>query len=251
MKRPVNDEPLRLNRFLARAGLGSRRQVEQLITQGRIRLNGKTVQSLATQVQPARDQVTCDGQVVELPAAWRVFAFHKPLGVVSTLRAQGDQPGLLQFRDEAGLPPSFVPVGRLDAETTGLLLWTDDGDLAQVLCRPVSKVWKQYEVTLNARLTPDAQRKLTGGKLELDGRPCLPLRLQPKAVGETRRWTLELREGRRRQIRRMFAQLQLRVITLKRTAVGPIELGRLRAGHFRRLRGAEEQALRAAANPNN
>jgi len=250
MKRPVNDESLRLNRFLARAGLGSRRQVEQLITQGRIRLNGVTVQSLSTQVLPEQDEVTCDDQVVKLPAAWKVYAFHKPLGVVSTLSTPGNQPGLLQFREEAELPSSFVPVGRLDAETTGLLLWTDDGDLAQTLCRPRSKVWKQYKVTLNARLTPDAQRQLTGGRLELDGRPCLPWRVQPLAVGETRRWTLELHEGRRRQIRRMFAQLHLRVIKLKRTAVGPIELGRLRAGHFRRIRGADEAALRAAAAPN-
>ena len=239
--------PLRLNRFLARAGFGSRRGVEELIRAGRIRINGAVVTSLSARVDPAADRVTADGRPLVLPAAWQVYAFHKPLGVVSTLRAQGGARSLLDFRRAADLPARLVPVGRLDADTSGLLLWTDDGDLAQALMRPRSAVWKRYEATLDAPLDAAGARALADGKLSLDGRPSRPARVRALPGPAGRRWAIELQEGRYRQVRRMFALLGLDVVRLHRTRFGPLGLGRLPAGAFRLLKPAEVAALRRAA----
>ena len=123
------EDTIRLNRFLARAGLGSRRAVEDLIRQGRVRVNGQNVADLGRQVNPHADRIEVDGVPARLPEDYRIYAFHKPLGVVSTLKAQGGQPSLDRYRLQSDLPERFVPIGRLDSESTGLLLWTDDGQL--------------------------------------------------------------------------------------------------------------------------
>jgi 23S rRNA pseudouridine2605 synthase len=247
MNAPADPPTYRLNRYLARAGLGSRRGVEELIASGRVRVDGEVVRDLACRVDPRRQRVTVDGRAVRLPAGWTVYAFHKPAGVVSTLRAQAGQEGLGSYRRRAGLPAGVVPVGRLDAETTGLLLWTDDGDLAQGILRPSSRVWKRYLVTLDAVLDAGGARRLAGGQLALDGRLCLPLRLEPGPGAAGRSWDLRIHEGRKRQIRRMFELLGRRVVSLARVAVGPVSLGRLAPGRFRRLTESEVRRLRAAA----
>lgn len=239
---------MRLNRFLARAGQGSRRSVEQFVLDGRVAVNGETVRDLGRRVDPDRDAVTLDGRPLRLPDDFRIYAFHKPLDVVSTMAAQGGQPSLGPYRLQADIPERFMPVGRLDAESTGLLLWTDDGDLNQRLCRPGSSVWKTYEVELNGPLPPQRIPELTRGGLEIDGRPCLPCRLRMKPDATTRHWIMELHEGRRRQIRRMFDAVGLKVVALHRTAVGPIRLGKLRPGDFRRLGPDEVLALRKAVS---
>ncbi|MBE0566598.1 MAG: rRNA pseudouridine synthase [Krumholzibacteria bacterium] len=236
------DGAMRLNRFLARAGLGSRRAVEDLVRAGRVAVGGETVTDLGRRVDPRRDPVSVDGRPVTLPDDLRVYAFHKPLDVVSTLRSQGGQPSLLPYRLSADLPERFVPIGRLDADSTGLLLWTDDGELNQALCRPSSGIWKSYEVTLDKGLPLARLPELTDGRIVLDGRPVRPCRLEPGR--DTRRWTMELHEGRKRQIRRMFKTVGLRVTGLHRVAVGPVRLGKLRPGDFRRLTPPEVQALR-------
>ena len=235
---------MRLNRFLARAGFGSRRAVEDLIRAGRVRLGGEVVTDLGRRVDTTADVVSVDGAAAHLPDTTRIYAFHKPLGVVSTLRAQGGQPSLLPYRRQADLPDRFVPVGRLDGSTTGLLLWTDDGDLNQRLCRPASGVWKSYELELDKLLPPTLVPQLTRGKIVLDGRACRPCRLEHHEGRSPRHWTMELHEGRKRQIRRMFAAVDLKVIRLHRTAVGPVRLGLLHEGDFRRLSATEEAALR-------
>jgi len=235
---------MRLNRYLARAGFGSRRAAEDLIRGGRVRLDGQVVTDLGRRVDVEVDTVTVDGKTARLPDTTRIYAFHKPLGVVSTLRAQGGQPSLLPYRYQADLPARFVPVGRLDGATTGLLLWTDDGDLNQRLCRPASGIWKTYEIELDQPLPPTLIPRLTGGRIELDGRACRPCRMKHKAGRSPRHWTMELHEGRKRQIRRMFAAVELKVIHLHRTAVGRVQLGLLHEGDFRRLSADEERALR-------
>ncbi len=244
MTGPDAREPLRLNRYLARAGVGSRRSVEELIAAGRVRVNDEIVREPGRRIAPGEDQVTLDGAPVALPVSWRVLAFHKPLGVVSSLRPQDHRPCLSDYRSRAGLSASLVPAGRLDADTSGLLLWTDDGDLAQALCRPSTHLWKRYAATLDAPLADYLRRSLTEGSLELDGRPCLPARLE--ATADDRRWILWLREGRNRQVRRMFACVGRRVVVLHRTTVGPVELGDLPPGDFRPLTPSEEALLRRA-----
>ncbi len=235
---------MRLNRFLARAGCGSRRSVEELIRAGRVNVDGETVTDPARGVDPARQRVTLDGRPVALPQRWRVMAFHKPRGVVSSLRPQGDRPCLLEYRRRAGLPAGLVPVGRLDVDTTGLLLWTDDGQLQQDLSRPRSHVWKVYRVLLDAALDRSSVELLRGGGIELDGRPCLPARL--RRGPDPLRWEIALREGRNRQVRRMFEAIGRRVLHLHRVAYGPIRLGKLAPGRFRELSDDEITALRAA-----
>ena len=238
------DQGMRLNRFLARAGLGSRRSVETLVRAGRVVINGEKVTDLGRRVDPGTDTVEFDGQPIRLPEGFRVYAFHKPDGVVSTLAAQGGQPSLLPYRYQSDIPERFMPVGRLDSESTGLLLWTDDGNLNQDLCRPKSGLWKTYEVDLNGEPDRDMVKKLTRGGIEIDGRPCRPCRMHMNPDGTTRQWIMEIHEGRRRQIRRMFNAVGLKVHRLHRVAVGPVRLGNLRPGDFRRLDHQEVEALR-------
>ncbi len=240
------DGELRLNRFLALAGLGSRRSVEALIASGRVAVDGRIQVDLACRVDPARSTVTVDGQLARLPEDHRVYAFHKPLHVVCTLRPQGRQVGLEGFRREQDLPERFQPVGRLDQDSSGLLLWTDDGKLAQALLRPRHEVWKTYAIELVNPLNLRSERRLIGGTIELDGRPVLPCRLN-QTSGDRRHWQIELHEGRKRQIRRMLAAVENRVVSLTRVAIGPIQLGRLHPGGFRRLSRDEVAALRQAA----
>ncbi len=238
------DSEMRLNRFLARAGFGSRRSVEDLVREGRVAIDGRKVEDLGRRVSTGTEEVTVDGRPVFLPDDFRVYAFHKPHGVVSTLVAQGGQPSLLPYRRTSDIPDRFMPVGRLDSETTGLLLWTDDGELNQALCRPQSGLWKTYELEINSDPSPDKIRSLTRGNIEIDGRPCLPCRLRLNPGGTTRQWIMEIHEGRRRQIRRMFRAVDLRVLRLHRTAVGPVQLVNLRPGDFRRLSHNEVESLR-------
>jgi pseudouridine synthase len=240
------DGAMRLNRFLARCGFGSRRAVEELIRAGRVTVGGEVVTELATRVDPEA-RVAVDGMAAHLPREYRVYAFHKPHGVVSTLKAQKGQPSLDAYRRRADIPDRFVPVGRLDSETTGLLLWTDDGELSQALCRPRSRIWKTYEVDLDGAPGRSDIKLLTRGGIELDGRPCLPCRLERRPGGTDRQWIMDLHEGRKRQIRRMFKAVGLKVEVLHRVAVGPVVIGKLRPGGFRRLDRELEQTLRRLA----
>ena len=241
----MTPEPgMRLNRYLARAGLGSRRSVETLVIEGRVAINGKTITELGRRVLPDSEEVTVDGRPISLPEGSRVYAFHKPMDVVSTLASQGGQPSLLPYRLQSDLPDRFMPVGRLDSETTGLLLWTDDGNLNQNLCQPRSGLWKTYELLLNEDLNQNLVRTLTQGGIEIDGRPCLPCRLKRNSGGTTQQWVIEIHEGRRRQIRRMFRAVGRRVMKLHRVAVGPVNLGNLRPGDFRKLDHNEVEKLR-------
>lgn len=240
------DEGMRLNRVLARAGHGSRRAVEQLVRDGRVAINGSVVTDLGRRVDPDTDEVTVDGRPLRMPTDHRVYAFHKPLGVVCTLKSQAGQPSLREWRQRADLPERFVPVGRLDQTSSGLLLWTDDGALNEALCRPRSGVWKTYEVELAATLPDSLLPALTDGSIVLDGRPCRPCRLRPGQRPDGRHWVIELHEGRKRQIRRMFGAVGHNVTALHRVAVGPVQLGRLHAGDFRRLTAEEIAELRRA-----
>jgi len=244
-KRP--DGLLRLNVFLSRAGHGSRRGVEALITAGRVAIDDEVVRDLGRRVDPATQQVTVDGALARLPLDKRVYASHKPVGVVSSLHGQGGQVDLAVMRERAQIEPRFHPIGRLDQDSSGLLLWTDDGDLSQALLKPDQGVWKTYEVTLTSALRWGMERTLFSGRIELDGRPVRRCRLDASKNGDRRRWTISLHEGRNRQVRRMFAAVDCRVSGLVRVAFGPVELGRLRPGDFRRLTPNEEAALRDAA----
>jgi 23S rRNA pseudouridine2605 synthase len=221
--------------------------VEALIREGKVTINGEVATDLGRPVDPATDQVSCGGRLITLPDTWRVFVFHKPRGVVSTLIPQDERPCLAKFRDDAALDISLIPVGRLDSESSGLLIWTDDGMLSQKLCKPVAKVWKVYEALLDAPLPARYLPDLRHGKIELDGRPCLPARLTAMDT-KGLQWKISIHEGRNRQVRRMFEAIGWRVVKLHRVAYGPLQLADLPEGTFRELSPSEIELLRNAIN---
>lgn len=232
---------IRLSRFLARAGVSSRRGAADLVEAGRVRINGKAPLGPGDPVDPARDKVTLDGRALALPeAAW--IALHKPAGMVTSKRATGRHASVFDALGSA--PASLVAVGRLDVMSEGLLLFTTDGELAARLMHPKWEVPRGYRVFVTGE--PDAKSRAAldrGVRLPDETRPVKPRRWRfvPDARGGA--LEIELAEGRSRVVRRLCAALGLGVRTLTRVAYGPIALGKLKAGTFRALTLEERAAL--------
>jgi 23S rRNA pseudouridine2605 synthase len=223
---------VRLAKFLAHGGVASRRLSEKVIAAGRVSVNGRVVTDPARDVGDA-DDVQVDGSAVGTEAR-EVWAVNKPAGVVSTAREPGERPAVVELVDSGA---RLYPVGRLDAESTGLLLLTNDGALANRLTHPRYGVAKTYKARLGKPPSDrDLQRLRRGVELE-DGRTA------PAEVTRVARQEIEivLREGRNRQVRRMVEAIGNRVVDLKRIGFGPLALGRLATGGCRRL-SAEEIA---------
>jgi 23S rRNA pseudouridine2605 synthase len=233
---------MRLAKHLAHAGVASRRAAEALIAQGRVSVDGETVTDPARDVD-GREAIAVDGERVGTPAAHRVvYAVHKPAGVVSTARDTHGRPTVVALVPQAGR--RLYPVGRLDADTTGLILLTDDGDLAHRLTHPRFEVAKTYLAHVErGPVRERALRALREGVELDDGRTA------PALVRQVRAGVLELtiREGRKRQIRRMCAAVGHPVTALRRIAFGPLKLGDLPSGGHRRLTPAEVERLRKTA----
>lgn len=236
----------RLNRYLARSGVASRRAADALIASGAVQVNGQAPPRSGMLIEPDRDAVTVRGSRVEPLGPRRYLALNKPEGVLVTARdPQGRSTVFDLVEDES--PGRLFAVGRLDAATSGLLLLTDDGELANRLAHPRHKVAKEY--LADVRGTP-SERQLNALRegVEIDGRPTRPavVELQGSAGGFSR-LRVVISEGRYRQVRRMLEAVGHPVRELTRTAFGPIRLGRLRSGGWRRLRPPEIEALRRAA----
>jgi pseudouridine synthase len=211
-----------------------------------VRVNGRRPPASGTLVEVGVDRVTVDGRPVEPPAQHRYLALHKPAGVVVTARDPQGRPTVLDLLRDAG-PARLFPVGRLDAATTGLLLLMDDGELANRLAHPRHKVTKEY-VALVAGVPGERDLRALRNGVELEDGPTLPAEVE--LLGGARglsRVRLVIREGRNRQVRRMLEAVGHPVRELTRTGYGPVRLGRLRPGGWRRLRPPELAALRAAA----
>ena len=230
---------MRLNRYLALCGLGSRRACEDIILGGGVRINGRAVRELATMVQPG-DTVVARGRVVR-PAAERYLVLNKPPGVLSSRASQGGKPTVYDIlpRDAANLPH----VGRLDADSEGLLLFSNDGELSQTLTHPSRHVEKEYEVILGGPFDPKHIPKLLKGVYLEEGRA----RAAHVHVEGANKLRVVLTQGINRQIRRMFAALGYKVKRLTRTRLGPLKLGRLPRGAWRELSAREVEALRRVA----
>jgi 23S rRNA pseudouridine2605 synthase len=230
----------RLQRLLARAGYGSRRACEQLIVEGRVTLN-ETVAVLGDRADPSEDEVRVDGVPVNLDPNVRYYALHKPAGVVTTMR---DPQGRLDIRTY--LPPGerVFPVGRLDRDTEGLLLLTNDGDLANGLLHPRFGVEKEYLAEVEGSPTPRHLAMLRRG-VELDDGLARAASARVAArAGERGAVRLVMTEGRKREVRRLLAAAGLPVTRLVRLRVGPVRLGRLPPGEVRELTHEEVVALR-------
>ncbi|MCY4442531.1 MAG: pseudouridine synthase [Deltaproteobacteria bacterium] len=238
----------RLQRIIAHAGLASRRQAEEWILEGRITVNGHRIRELGTRADAAKDNIRVDGRTIR-PAASRVcLAFHKPAGVITTMRDTEGRPSVADYLRAGGHPPGVVPAGRLDYGTSGLLLLTNDGDLAHRLTHPRYGVPKTYEVKLSGMPTEAQLDRLRRGVRLEDGATA------PSDVRVLRRlkqkvWLrMELREGRNREIRRMVEAVGHTVERLVRSHFGPIALGQLERGEIRPLTEAEEKRLRRAVS---
>jgi pseudouridine synthase len=234
----------RLNKLLAERGLGARRKCDALIQEGRVRVNGEIVREPGTQVEPGRDRIEVAGRPLPVPAPLRYFALHKPVGVITTL---DDPEGRRTIRDF--LPPGrrLFPVGRLDADTSGLLLLTNDGELAHHLMHPRYGVEKVYRVRVDAPPTEGQLVRLSRGVEFEPGIRSSPARVRRLTVDRGGAVEIAIHEGRYRQVRRMCEAVGLNVLALHRAAYGPLRLGHLERGMWRELSEAEVSALRAAS----
>lgn len=233
------NEPERLQKVLARAGVGSRRAVETMIEAGRLKVNGK-VARLGQRVDPSKDKVELDGSSIPLAVDLVHYLLHKPLGVVTTADDPEDRPTVLEVVD---LERRVWPVGRLDIDTEGALILTNDGELTQALTHPSFKVEKTYLADMKGSVGNRALRLLAKG-VELDDGKTQPaaVRIVERVAGGTL-VEITLTEGRNRQVRRMGEAVGHPVRRLVRVSIGPIGLGRLKPGSFRRLSPEEVMAL--------
>jgi 23S rRNA pseudouridine2605 synthase len=229
---------VRLAKFLAHAGVASRRKAEEIIAKGLVTVGGEVVKDPARDVGDG-DDVRVNGSPVGAEAR-EVWAVNKPAGVVSTAKEPGSRPAVVELvQTEARL----YPVGRLDADSTGLLLLTNDGELANRLTHPRYEVPKTYRARLRNPLTKRDLERLRDG-VELDDGPTAPA--QVRRYGE-REIEITLREGRNRQVRRMLEAVGNRVTSLRRVSFGPLTLGDLPEGKARRLSDGEVAELREAS----
>lgn len=238
---------IRLQRFLAQAGVASRRASERLIEEGRVTVNGATVTTLGTRVDPDRDAVKVDGRRVHAPRGAHTYVMlHKPREYVTTLSDPEGRPTV------ADLLPStrarLFPVGRLDFHSEGLLLLTDDGDFAHALTHPRHRVPKTYVVKVRGNPAPEALARVRRGVV-LEGRRTAPAEIRVTRPGSNAWLEVTVTEGRKHLVRNLLAAVGHPVARLRRVAIGAVTLGRLPVGRSRPLEPDEIASLQAAARP--
>lgn len=237
---------MRLQKLLAERGVASRRACEQIIAEGRVQVNGQTIREMGVQVEEA-DRVLVDGKPIPEPARLTYLMYHKPAGEVTTAADPEGRPTVLdKFRD---FPERLYPVGRLDYDSEGLLLLTNDGALTQSLLHPSREVEKGYLARVSGCLQPDDLRRLRDGVL-IGGRRTAPAKARVIFTCELYSDVLlTIHEGRNRQIRRMIEAVGHQVTMLRRVSFGPLKLGDLPRGMWRKLTDTEMRALDAYRLP--
>ncbi len=232
----------RIQKLMAQAGLGSRRDCEKLIEKGRVTVNGQRA-TLGQKADPATDTIVVNGRSIKPQSTEKLYiAIHKPKGVISSLEDEMEE-GRTTVRDLVPLPGHLYPVGRLDKQSTGLILMTNDGDLAHKLTHPRYGHEKTYRVVVEGRISHDALMRWQAG-VYLDGRKTIPAKITvvQQDVSFTR-LEIVMREGRKRQIRRVANMLGFPVTQLVREKIGPLTLGNLKLGEWRHLTPKEVAAL--------
>ncbi len=240
----MNDESVRIQKYLSQAGRASRRQAERLMEAGRVTVNGEVVTELGSRVVPERDVVAVDGQTVHV-ATERWIMFHKPPGVLTT---RSDPHGGRTVYDL--LPEDLhglAYVGRLDLDAEGLLLLTNDGDTAHGIQHPSREVEREYWLEVAGTFTKDAARALRSGVMLEDGVAEAKDVFGIDAGPVTSTLTLVITEGRKREVRRMLSEVGHAVMRLRRRRYGPVKLGDLERGMWRDLTDAEVKMLKGAA----
>lgn len=232
---------MRINKYLALAGLGSRRKVEELVIQGKIKVNGKVTKDLSTDIKDT-DIVYYGSKAVKVNNNFVYYKLHKPKGYVTTVDDEKDRKTVMDLL--RGVHVRVYPVGRLDYDTEGLLLFTNDGEITNILTRPSSDVNKTYTVHIEGVITQDEIKKLTSG-VEIDGyktKPCSIVVLS--SSDKLTKLQITISEGKNRQIRKMFESVGKTVVLLRRIQIGEIKLGGLSRGEYVALNPKELKYLK-------
>ena len=244
MKSNPIEPALRLQKVLAQAGLASRRQAEEWIRAGRVSVDGRTVTELGLKINPGVQRIEVDGQAIPFYEYQVYYLFYKPKGVLSTLMDPQGRPTLQDFLTQARIRERVFPVGRLDWDAEGLMLLTNDGELAQALQHPKFQVPKSYRIKVRGIPSDEALKRLqTGIKLPSGKKHAADC--ERIKVGEDRAWLMiTIREGEKHQVKDMLAAVGHPVLAIKRVALGPLSIGRLVPGELRLLSPKEIQALK-------
>jgi len=233
----------RLNKYLASCGVASRRESEKLILEGRVKINGKLVKELSTQVNEERDHVTVDGNAVTPVNEYSYIMMYKPKGCVTTLKDEKGRKTVFSYLEDLNIP-HLVPVGRLDYDTEGLLLLTNDGELVHALTHPSHEVEKTYLVKVEGEVPEHKLAQLRKGVM-VDGQITAKARVKLLEFKDgISKLEVTIHEGRNRQIRKMFEAVEREVIFLKRISVGRVRLGGLSRGSYRYLNDKEIEYLK-------
>lgn len=234
---------MRLNKYIAQAGICSRRKADELIANGNVKINGAVVTEMGTQVEDG-DKVAVNGKVIENEPVKKVYvAVNKPLGYITSMDDDKDRATVAELVSD--IPERLFPVGRLDYNTTGLLIMTNDGELTYALTHPKHEVYKTYVATVAGVISNARIAKLRKG-VDIGGFVTSPARV--KVLKQNPRSAvveIQIREGKNRQVRKMFAAVGNRVQKLERTAIGDLRLGRLMNGHYRKLTRQEIEYLKS------
>lgn len=243
MTQKLIDNRIRLNKFLANAGVASRRKADEMIVEGKVRVNGKIVADLGTKIDPSRDKIFVNEKQVALLDEPIYIIFNKPKDCITT---SSDERGRITMMDYVKIKKRIYPIGRLDRNTTGVLLLTNDGEFANQLMHPKFEVKKAYKVTLDKALTHEGAQKLSDGIRLSDGM-TEPAELHFISGGKNKVVGIVIHEGRNRQVHRMFEAIGHGIVKLDRVAYGDITYEGLPRGRWRYLTKGEVRRLKVIA----
>jgi 23S rRNA pseudouridine2605 synthase len=242
----MNASSIPLLKVLAEAGVGSRRRMADAIKNGRVEVNGELVDNFRHPVNPETDRVSVHGKPVDLKPRRTVYLMvNKPAGIITTTSDERGRRTVLDILPEKYRHLRLYPVGRLDKDSTGLLLLTNDGELTYRLTHPKFEHEKEYLIHIEGRLKPDEKRKLEKG-FELEDGMTYPVAVKEIKSPPPFNYSITMHEGRKRQVRRMLANLGYQVLAIKRIRMGNLNLGNLKEGAIRELNPEEVRALLAA-----
>ncbi len=241
----MKDPRIRINKFLAHCGLGSRRKVEELVLAGRVRVNGVATRDLSKQIAPESDSVEVDGRRIKPVARLHYLMLNKPKGYITSREDIENRRTVMDLIPERYIRDGIFPVGRLDKDTEGLLMLTNDGDLAFTLLHPRFEVQKIYLVELNRPLEERDRLRIEKG-IFLYGKKTGRSEIAVIGAGGAH-LSMTIAEGKKRQVRLSFTQCGYRVMRLRRIAIGPLKLTGLDSGSFRTLSAREVKMLKSLA----
>lgn len=228
---------MRLQKFLAISGVASRRKAEEIIASGRVSVNGNVIKEMGVTIDEDRDKVTVDDMPIKPEEKKRYIILNKPKGYITSMSDQFDRPDIKTLVEE--IPERVYPVGRLDYDTEGLIILTNDGEFANAIAHPKKSIDKVYIAKIKGTFNEDVADKLRSGVV-IDGRMTSPAKVEIfKNEGNISEVRVAIHEGRNRQVRKMFEAVSCRVVDLRRTAIGGFMLGNLPRGSWRDFNDAE------------